>query len=137
MKENPINKLLDVSLANINRLVDVSKVIGQPIRVDEEKIVIPVSKVTFGFGAGGSEFNSNNDMYANEMGEEIFPFGGGSGGGVSIAPIGFLSLDSGRISILNIERENSLLEKILNIVDDFIKPGKDYNKLKKKQEEKH
>ena len=58
MKENPINKLLDVSLNNINRLVDVSKVIGQPIRVDEDKIVITVSKVTFGFCAGGSEFNN-------------------------------------------------------------------------------
>ncbi len=133
MKENPINKLLDVSLSNMNRLVDVSKVIGQPIKVDDDKIVIPVSKVTFGFGAGGSEFNNtSNDLYDAEMGEEIFPFGGGSGGGVSIAPIGFLSLDKGRISVLNIERENSLLEKVLNIVDDFIKPGKDYSKSEKK-----
>lgn len=130
MKENPINKLLDVSLGNMNRLVDVSKVIGQPIKIDDDKIVIPVSKVTFGFGAGGSEFN-NSDVYDSEFGEEIFPFGGGSGGGVSISPIGFLSLDKGRISILNIERENSLLEKVLNIVDDFIKPGKDYSKAEK------
>ena len=82
MKENPINRLLDVSLGNINRLVDVSKVIGQPIKVDDDKIVIPVSKVTFGFGAGGSEFNNtSSDVYDTEMGDEVFPFGGGSGGG--------------------------------------------------------
>ena len=132
MKENPINKLLDVSLSNMNRLVDVSKVIGQPIRVDDSKIVIPVSKVTFGFGAGGSEFNNTTEVYDSEFGEDIFPFGGGSGGGVSIAPIGFLSLDNGRLNVLNIERENSLLEKVLNIIDDFIKPGKDYSKADKK-----
>lgn len=127
MKEHPINRLLDVSLGSVSRMVDVSKVVGQPIQVEEGKILIPISKVTFGFGAGGSEFAADSGLdktYDVELGDEIFPFGGGSGGGVSINPIGFVTIDEGKIQMLSTQQEESTLNKILDIVNNFIKPGK-------------
>ena len=85
IKENPINDLLDISLENIGKMVDINKVIGTPMRVDDRNIVIPISRVTFGFGAGGSEFTTKNatKAYDLELSEELFPFGGGSGGGIT------------------------------------------------------
>ena len=122
IKENPINNLLDVSLDNIARMVDINKVIGTPMRVDEDNIVIPVSRVAFGFGAGGSEFSTKNatKAYDLELSEELFPFGGGSGGGVNIAPIAFLKISNGNMEILNVEKNSGLVDKLLEVAKDFL-----------------
>ena len=122
IKTNPINNLLDISLDNITRMVDINKVIGTPLRVDEGNVVIPISRVSFGFAAGGSEFNSKNNpkAYDNEMSEELFPFGGGSGGGINIAPVAFLRISNGNMEILNVNKESGLLDKLFEIAKDFI-----------------
>ena len=122
IKENPINNLLDVSLDNIARMVDINKVIGTPMRVDEDNIVIPVSRVAFGFGAGGSEFSTKNatKAYDLELSEELFPFGGGSGGGVNIAPIAFLKISNGNMEIFNVEKNSGLVDKLLEVAKDFL-----------------
>lgn len=122
IKENPINNLLDISLENIGRMVDINKVIGTPMRVDENNIVIPVSRVTFGFGAGGSEFSSKNGpkAYDLELSEELFPFGGGSGGGVNIAPVAFLKISNGSMEILNVNKDNGIVDKLFDIAKDFL-----------------
>ena len=86
MREHPINDLLNISLDSIIRMVDTSKIVGTPIDLGNNRFIIPISKVSFGFGAGGSEFsNSKNDkkknLFNSETSDELFPFGGGSGGG--------------------------------------------------------
>ena len=131
IKENPINNLLDISLDNIGRMVDINKVIGTPMRVDESNIVIPVSRVTFGFGAGGSEFTTKNSTkaYDLELSEELFPFGGGSGGGVNIAPVAFLKISNGNMEILNVNKENSLFDKLFEVAKDFLINDNDKRKL--------
>ena len=114
MREKPINNLLDISLDNITKMVDVSKIVGQPIRVDEDNIVVPISKVVFGFGAGGSEFSTkqNGKAFDFELSEELFPFGGGSGGGINISPVAFLRIYDGKMDLLNVEKSSSLTEKL-------------------------
>ena len=57
MFQRPINEMLSASLESLSGLIDSSKIIGKPIRIDENKIVVPISKVTLGFGVGGSEFS--------------------------------------------------------------------------------
>ena len=106
IKNNPINSLLDISLDNIARMVDINKVIGTPLRIDENNIVIPISRVVFGFGAGGSEFTTKSATKAFdlELSEELFPFGGGSGGGINIAPVAFLHVNNGNMEIINVNK---------------------------------
>ena len=122
MRENPINNLLDISLDNITKMVDVSKIVGQPIRVDEDNIVVPISKVVFGFGAGGSEFSTkqNGKAFDFELSEELFPFGGGSGGGINISPVAFLRIYDGKMDLLNVEKSSSLTEKLFEIAKDYL-----------------
>ena len=111
-KEHPIHKLMDISLEHILDMIDVSKIIGEPIIIDENRFVIPISKVSFGFGAAGSEF----DCSIKEKKDASFPFGGGSGGGVTKSPFSFLCIDHGKVSIIYAEKEETLIEKIFETI---------------------
>ena len=127
MRENPINNLLDISLENITKMVDVSKIVGQPIRIDENNILIPISKVVFGFGAGGSEFSTKQGgkAFDFELSNELFPFGGGSGGGINISPVAFLKVSDGYMEILNVEKNPTLTEKLLEFAKEYLVSKKD------------
>jgi sporulation protein YtfJ len=129
IKRNPINNLLDISLDNITRMVDINKVVGTPFKIDESNTIIPISRVAFAFAAGGSEFNSKNGpkTYDLEMSEELFPFGGGSGGGINIAPVAFLRISNGNMEILNVNKESSLVDKLFEIAKDFVVDDKKKN----------
>ena len=129
MKEHPINDLLNISLDSVIRMVDTSKIVGTPIDLGNNRIIIPISKVSFGFGAGGSEFtNASPDkrktFFNSEVSEEIFPFGGGSGGGISINPSSFILVNNDEIKIVNSEGANSLVERILEVIKESISSKK-------------
>lgn len=129
MKEHPINDLLNISLDSVIRMVDTSKIIGTPIDLGNNRFIIPISKVSFGFGAGGSEFtNASPDkrktFFNSEVSEEIFPFGGGSGGGISINPSSFILVNNDEIKIVNSEGANSLVERILEVIKESISSKK-------------
>lgn len=122
MRQNPINDLLDISLENITKMVDVSKIVGQPIRVDEDNIIIPISKVVFGFGAGGSEFSTKQTgkAYNIELSDELYPFGGGSGGGINISPVAFLRVNDGKMDIMSVEKNSTLIESLLEVAKEYL-----------------
>ncbi len=122
MRQNPINDLLDISLENITKMVDVSKIVGQPIRVDEDNIIIPISKVVFGFGAGGSEFSTKQTgkAYNIELSDELYPFGGGSGGGINISPVAFLRVNDGKMDIMSVEKNPTLIESLLEVAKEYL-----------------
>ena len=129
MKEHPINNLLNISLDSVIRMVDTSKIVGTPIDLGNNRFIIPISKVSFGFGAGGSEFtNASPDkrktFFNSEVSEEIFPFGGGSGGGISINPSSFILVNNDEIKIVNSEGANSLVERILEVIKESISSKK-------------
>ena len=129
MKEHPINDLLNISLDSLIRMVDTSKIVGTPLDLGNNKFIIPISKVSFGFGAGGSEFtNASVDkkktFFNNEISEENFPFGGGSLGGISINPSSFVIVNNDEIKIVNSEGNFSLVEKVLEIVKETISSKK-------------
>ena len=68
--KRPINELFESSLENVGVLMDASKIVGNPIKIDESTIIIPISKITMGFGIGGSEFKSKEDK-KNEQSKEV------------------------------------------------------------------
>lgn len=129
MREHPINDLLHISLDSVVRMVDTSKIVGTPIDLGNNRFIIPISKVSFGFGAGGSEFtNASPDkrkgIFNSEVSEELFPFGGGSGGGISINPSSFILVNNDEIKIVNSEGANSLIERILEVIKETISSKK-------------
>ena len=122
MKQNPINEILKTSIENIGEIVDVNKVVGDPIKLPNNIIAIPISKVVCGYGVGGSQFkNKTNKLVSEETANEIFPFGGASGGGLTITPSALIIIKENKIQLINVEKDNDLLPKILETVKDIIK----------------
>lgn len=111
MGEKNLEGLLNVSMDSIKTMVDSNSVIGSPINTPDGTIIIPVSKVSMGFGTGGSDFPSSNpkDM-----------FGGGTGGGVTITPVAFLIVKSESVRLIQLADKNSISERIANMVPDAI-----------------
>ena len=122
---HPINQLLDISLDKVIHMIDTQKIVGHPINLGNGRTLIPISKVTFGFGAGGSEFDSNKQMkkgiFNVESSEDLFPFGGGSAGGVSISPLAFIVVDNNEVSVMYTEKNETIYEKIFDYIRSFTK----------------
>jgi len=114
-----VNKIKDVmnsAMENIRPLIDVDVVIGKTIEKDGVSI-IPLSKVTMGFVSGGGEYYSE----LKEMRRETeYPFSGGSGGGVSLQPIGFLIIKQGSVEVVKIDSQ-SAVEKLIETIPDIAK----------------
>lgn len=121
MKENKINEFLKTSLENINIMVESNKIIGEPIMLPNDTIAIPISKVVCGYGVGGAEYNLKKDKKSLEFADELFPFGGGSGGGLTITPTAFIIIKNNEIKLLNVEKENDSFNKIIDVIKDIFK----------------
>ena len=125
MKQHPINQLLNISLDNVVRMVDSGKIVGQPIYLGENRMIIPISRVTFGFGVGGSEFEGNSatkkkSFFDSESSDELFPFGGGSGGGVSINPMAFIVVDNNNVNVIYSKRNDDIYGRVFDFFEDLI-----------------
>ncbi len=126
MNEHPIQSLMATSMTSIKEMVDVNTIVGDPITTPDGTMIIPVSKVSFGFGSGGSDYPSHNSASQ--------PFGGGSGAGVSIKPIAFLVVGGGNVKLLQIAENVSAVEKIIEMVPDiFNKISAQIDKLSEKK----
>ena len=92
MAEHPIQGLMQTAMENLKEMVDVNTIVGDPVETPDGSVILPISKVGFGFAAGGSEFEYDGEANSKEKdgSNKPMPFGGGSGGGVSITPVAFL-----------------------------------------------
>lgn len=109
---------------NIQDMVDVNTIIGAPIEINENISIIPISKVCFGFVAGGSEFSGETieEYNRKDKDEEIIyknPFGGGSGAGVNITPVSFMVINNGNIKLMPVEY-CSTIDKIADYIPDVV-----------------
>lgn len=106
--------MLESTIAKIKEMVDVNSVIGEPIQTPDGVTIIPVSKVSVGFGGGGSDFA--NQKPGSESG-----FGGGAGGGVKVTPICFLVVKDGNVRMLTVPAPaNSTADRIVEMVPDTL-----------------
>lgn len=121
MAEHPIQGLMKTAMENLKEMVDVNTIIGDPVETPDGSVILPVSKVGFGFAAGGSEFiiDQKNSGYDSED-EYKHPFGGGSGGGVSITPIAFLVVNSYGVKMVHIDSSTHLYEKLLEFAPQVV-----------------
>lgn len=139
MSEHPIESLMMTAMSSIQDMVDVNTIIGEPIETANGITIIPISKVCFGFAAGGSEFSGETIKEYNkkDKDEEIeykLPFGGGAGAGVSINPVAFLVVQDGNVKLMPVDHD-SCVDKLLDYVPDlFQKIGEMFNKSVQQRE---
>ncbi len=141
-EQHPIENLMLTAMNSIEDMIDVNTIIGEPIETSNNIVIIPISKVGFGFAAGGSEFKGETiDEYSKKDKEEEIqyrlPFGGGSGAGVSISPVAFLVVQQNNVKLLPVEH-CSCVDRLLDYVPDIIEKMNSYlNKsMQNKKEEK-
>jgi sporulation protein YtfJ len=128
MSEHPIESLMDSAMKNLKDMIDVNTIVGEAIETVNGTVIIPISKVTFGFAAGGSEFASEAmDQYSKDgIDEDIaykLPFGGGSGAAVNITPVGFVIVsgmnDSKSPKFIPVDHCNAV-DKLLDYVPNML-----------------
>ena len=112
MSEHPINGLMDTTMENIKQMVDVNTIIGDPITSPDGTIIIPVSKVSYGFASGGS------DLPTKKENKECF--GGGSGAGVTIQPVAFLTVYQGNVKLIPIDKFDGAVDRVVGMVPDLV-----------------
>ena len=104
--------MLESTIQKIREMLDVNTVVGTPITTPDGVTIIPVSKVSVGFGGGGSDFASKNTEN---------PFGGGVGGGVKVSPVCFLVVKDGNVRMLSVPTPaNSTTERIVEMLPDTL-----------------
>ena len=123
MADHPIEGLMLTAMNSIKDMIDVNTIIGEPIQTSNNIVVIPISKVSFGFAAGGSEFKGETvDEYKKqEKDEQIqyrLPFGGGAGAGVSVNPVAFLVVQGNVVKLLPVNHSTSF-DKLLDYIPDL------------------
>lgn len=110
MKEKSANGILSTTIEKVRDLVDVSTIIGDPINLPDGITIIPVSKVTYGFASGGSDFPSKNNV-------ELF--GGAGGAGITINPVAFLVIKDGDVTIKHIVSNDNAVERAVSLVPEM------------------
>ncbi len=121
MENHPIESLMKTAMENLKEMVDVNKIVGDTVETPDGSVIIPISRVTFGFAAGGTEFDQeekNQHGNANGRSNEL-PFGGGSGGGVSVQPVAFLVVGQGQVRLLPVDR-NAMLDRLIDLAPQVI-----------------
>lgn len=112
MSANNVNDLLGVSMDKIKQMVDVNTVVGEPITTPDGTTVIPISRVNYGFAAGGSDLPSKAQPAGGL-------FAGGSGAGVTVSPVAFLSIHEGNVRVIQIEPYFSPVDRALEKIPDI------------------
>lgn len=113
MSQNNVNELLGVSLDKIKSMVDVNTVVGDPITTPDGTTIIPISRVNYGFAAGGSDLPSKAQPAGGL-------FAGGSGAGVTVSPVAFLSITHGNVRVIQIEPYFSPVDRALEKIPDIV-----------------
>lgn len=102
---NKIESLINISLEKINSMIDVNCVIGEPVSMPDDSVLVPISKVSVGFVSGGGEYNDLN----SKRNHADYPMAGGTGGGFCVTPIGFFVLKDGKFKIIRADKSSAYL----------------------------
>ena len=116
LNDDPVSGILDKALGNLKSIIDVDTVMGDPVGLEDGSVIIPITKVSVGFVAGGGEYT----VPCNHKKSVGYPFSGGSGAGFSVKPIGFLVGKDGGFQLISIQEEPAY-KKLVEIVSDLAK----------------
>jgi sporulation protein YtfJ len=139
MAGHPIENIMKTTMENIKEMIDVNTIVGDAVETSEGTVIIPISKVSFGFVAGGGEYKDEEPEKKREKneGEEngaegSMPFAGGTGAGVSVNPIAFLVVGKDKIKLLPVNF-NTTVDRVVEMVPQFVE---EVQQLMKKNKDK-
>lgn len=116
MADHPIETLMKTAMENIKDMIDVNTIVGDPVETPDGSVIMPVSRVSCGFAAGGADYQTNGDSHKEEG---SLPFGGGSGGGVSVRPVGFLVVGQNNVRLLPVDG-NPVAERLIDLAPNLL-----------------
>jgi sporulation protein YtfJ len=119
---HPIENIMQTAMSEIKEMVDVNTIVGDPVISTDGATIIPITKVSFGFVAGGGEYGDKGKAGGNGQdnnSNQPYPFAGGAASGVSICPVGFLVVDENNIELLPVAGR-TMVEHLIEAVPDFI-----------------
>ncbi|MDD4296660.1 MAG: GerW family sporulation protein [Ruminiclostridium sp.] len=119
MGAHPIDELMKTAMESIRDMVDVNTIVGDAVQTADDTVIIPVSRVAFGFAAGGGDYQGNKENKSSAQ-EDSFPFAGGSGAGVTIHPVAFMVVGkNSTIKLLPVEH-NTTVDRIMDFVPGLL-----------------
>ena len=118
MQQHPIDTMMQTTMEHIRSMVDVNTVVGTPVTGTGGSTIIPISKVSFGFIAGGGEYQAE-ERKNHALSADHFPFAGGTGAGVSVQPVGFLVVDEGSVKVLPAQT-NGAMERMVELLPQLV-----------------
>jgi sporulation protein YtfJ len=119
MGTHPIDELMKTAMESIRDMVDVNTIVGDAVQTADDTVIIPVSRVAFGFAAGGGDYQGQRDSRSGSQ-DEGFPFAGGSGAGVTIHPVAFMVVGKNNaIKLLPVEH-NTTLDRVLDFIPGIL-----------------
>ena len=113
MAEHPIQDLMNVTMDKVRQMVDSNTIVGKPITTEDGTTILPVSKVSFGFASGGTDFDGKNAANKNL-------FGGGSGAGVNIQPVAFLVVKDGCVRTIQLSNSGNTVDRALTMIPELV-----------------
>ena len=119
---HPIETIMRTTMENLKDMIDVDTVVGSPVSTGDGLTIVPVSRGSFGFVAGGGEYTVGGTPVPLEVTDDPLPFAGGTGAGVSVNPVAFLIVGGGQVRLLPALNNTSidrLIEMIPQILDDI------------------
>ncbi|MDD3410856.1 MAG: GerW family sporulation protein [Eubacteriales bacterium] len=126
MQQHPIDNMMQTTMDSIRGMVDVNTVVGTPVLGTRGTTIIPISKVSFGFIAGGGEYDPQKAH------AEKFPFAGGSGAGVSVQPVGFLVVGEHSVKVLPAQTSGAM-ERMVDLIPQIMEDLKDMEQKDQKK----
>ena len=125
--EHPIGNLMDTTMNKIKEMIDVNTIVGEPITSPDGTLIIPVSKVSYGFASGGSDLPTKK--------ENKDCFGGGSGAGVTIQPVAFLTVYKSDVKLIPVDKFEGTPDRLVGMIPEVIDKVKEI--FKKDDKKKH
>ena len=110
-----LNHLIENAMEKLKILVDTSTIIGDPVRAEDGTTILPISKISVGYVVGGGEYA---DLSSRRVANH-FPMAGGSSGGMSVSPVGFLVVKKGEVEFVNVENK-TMYQTILNLFNTLL-----------------
>ncbi len=131
MASHPIEALMKTTMESIKEMVDVNTIVGDPVETPDGTVIIPISKVSFGFASGGGDYamekeekDKKDSNKENGEGQDKpqpkFPFAGGAGAGVSVQPVAFMVVGNGHIKLMPVDQRANMIDNLINMTPEVI-----------------
>lgn len=120
--EKSIKEFVVSSISNVKAMIDSTNIIGNPLKISEKEVIVPISRLSFGFGVGGSELlNNRSDNNLLFEYSSDFPLAGGGVGGASLHPEAFLYINDGKVEIIKMKEDKTIYDRIYDFYKDIVK----------------